>query len=193
MASMSVDSEGLWDAFVDAMFATGHVQEGRSRYGHKPALSAGSREIAHLESTERSTSRSREPDGHRPGRTSSPILPYCMTPDDGTGSSCAPSAHPTLTGSPRSWPLPRQPARDHHPIQPAIGRHPYRWPKEPTTISPKPRSPITSGLTIVSAVRVPAHRFIDGHGSTVFGYWVIRFGVQLCAEHVPNTRVDVGS
>jgi Family of unknown function (DUF5519) len=50
MAGMSVDSEGLWDAFVDAMLATGHVQEGRSRYGHKPALFAGSREIAHLES-----------------------------------------------------------------------------------------------------------------------------------------------
>jgi hypothetical protein len=39
----------LWDAFVDAMLATGHVREGRSRYADKPALFAGTREIAHLE------------------------------------------------------------------------------------------------------------------------------------------------
>jgi hypothetical protein len=46
---MSVDSGGLWDAVVDVMLAAGHVREGRSRYGDKPALFAGSREIAHLE------------------------------------------------------------------------------------------------------------------------------------------------
>jgi hypothetical protein len=49
MAGMSVDSDRLWDAFVDVMLAAGHVWEGRSRYGDKPALFAGSREIAHLE------------------------------------------------------------------------------------------------------------------------------------------------
>src|ERR1700722_16603042 len=49
MAGMSVDSDGLWDAFVDVMLVAGHMQEGRSRYGDKPALFAGGREIAHLE------------------------------------------------------------------------------------------------------------------------------------------------
>jgi hypothetical protein len=49
MAGMSVDWDGLWDAFVDVMLVGGHMQEGRSRYGDKPALFAGSREIAHLE------------------------------------------------------------------------------------------------------------------------------------------------
>jgi hypothetical protein len=49
MAGMSVDSGGLWDAAVDVMLAVGHAREGRSRYGDKPALFAGSREIAHLE------------------------------------------------------------------------------------------------------------------------------------------------
>jgi Family of unknown function (DUF5519) len=47
---MSHDAPGrLWDAFADAMLATGHAREGRSRYADKPALFAGSREIAHLE------------------------------------------------------------------------------------------------------------------------------------------------
>jgi hypothetical protein len=49
MAGMSVDSGSLWDAIVDVMLAAGRVREGRSRYGDKPALFAGSREIAHLE------------------------------------------------------------------------------------------------------------------------------------------------
>jgi hypothetical protein len=49
MAGMSVASGGLWGAVVDVMLAAGHVREGRSRYGDKPALFAGSREIAHLE------------------------------------------------------------------------------------------------------------------------------------------------
>ena len=49
MAGMNVDSDGVWDAFVDVMLAAGHVREARSRYGDKPALFAGSREIAHLE------------------------------------------------------------------------------------------------------------------------------------------------
>ena len=44
-----MDPGGLWDAFVDTMLATGHAREGRSRYGDKPALFAGRREIAHLE------------------------------------------------------------------------------------------------------------------------------------------------
>jgi hypothetical protein len=45
---MSLDPAALWDAFVDAMLAAGHAREGRSRYGDKPALFAGRREIAHL-------------------------------------------------------------------------------------------------------------------------------------------------
>jgi len=46
---MGTEPAGMWDAFVDAMLATGHAREGRSRYGDKPALFAGRREIAHLE------------------------------------------------------------------------------------------------------------------------------------------------
>jgi Family of unknown function (DUF5519) len=46
---MSMEPGGLWDAFVDAMLNAGHVREGPSRYGDKPALFAGRREIAHLE------------------------------------------------------------------------------------------------------------------------------------------------
>jgi hypothetical protein len=38
-----------WDAFVTAMLAAGHATERRSRYGDKPALFSGSREIAHCE------------------------------------------------------------------------------------------------------------------------------------------------
>jgi Family of unknown function (DUF5519) len=49
ISGMSVDPGGLWDAVVDVMLAAGHVRDGRSRYGGKPALFAGSREIAHLE------------------------------------------------------------------------------------------------------------------------------------------------
>ena len=39
----------LWDAFALLMLTAGPVQERASRYGDKPALVAGSREIAHLE------------------------------------------------------------------------------------------------------------------------------------------------
>lgn len=39
----------LWEAFVTAMLAAGPVWERPSRYGGKPALCTGSREIAHLE------------------------------------------------------------------------------------------------------------------------------------------------
>jgi Family of unknown function (DUF5519) len=47
---MSRDEEDLrWEAFVTAMLAAGPALERRSRYGDKPALLAGSREIAHLE------------------------------------------------------------------------------------------------------------------------------------------------
>jgi hypothetical protein len=49
MASVSADPNGVWDAFVDSMLAAGPAREGRSRYGDKPALFAGRREIAHLE------------------------------------------------------------------------------------------------------------------------------------------------
>jgi Family of unknown function (DUF5519) len=48
VAGVNGDGYG-WDAFVDAMLAAGHASEGRSRYGDKPALFAGAREIAHLE------------------------------------------------------------------------------------------------------------------------------------------------
>jgi hypothetical protein len=39
----------LWNAFVDAMLAFGHAEEGRSRFGPKPGLFVAGREIAHLE------------------------------------------------------------------------------------------------------------------------------------------------
>ena len=39
----------LWDAFVLLMLVAGPAQERDSRYGAKPALITGSREIAHLE------------------------------------------------------------------------------------------------------------------------------------------------
>ncbi len=45
------ESQGdlLWDAFVLLMLAAGPAQERASRYGDKPALVTGRREIAHLE------------------------------------------------------------------------------------------------------------------------------------------------
>ena len=45
------DNQGdvLWDQFVTMMLAVGPAQERTSRYGDKPALFAGRREIAHLE------------------------------------------------------------------------------------------------------------------------------------------------
>jgi Family of unknown function (DUF5519) len=49
MAAMSIEPGGMWDAFVDAMLASGHIREGLSRYADKPALFAGRREIAHME------------------------------------------------------------------------------------------------------------------------------------------------
>jgi luciferase-like monooxygenase len=50
IASVREDQGGqLWDAFVTAMLAAGPAQERSSRYGDKPALFAGRREIAHLE------------------------------------------------------------------------------------------------------------------------------------------------
>ena len=39
----------LWEALVAAMLALGPVHERRSRYGDKPALYLGAREIAHCE------------------------------------------------------------------------------------------------------------------------------------------------
>jgi hypothetical protein len=39
----------IWDAFVDAMLALGATRERGSRYGDKPALVLGAREIAHRE------------------------------------------------------------------------------------------------------------------------------------------------
>ena len=38
-----------WEAFVTAMLSAGRACEGRSRFGDKPALFCGNREIAHLE------------------------------------------------------------------------------------------------------------------------------------------------
>jgi hypothetical protein len=53
LASIASMHEGqgdlLWDAFVLLMIAAGPAQERDSRYGDKPALVSGSREIAHLE------------------------------------------------------------------------------------------------------------------------------------------------
>jgi Family of unknown function (DUF5519) len=49
MTGMDREPGAIWEAFVDVMLATGHASEGRSRYGDKPALFAGRREIAHLE------------------------------------------------------------------------------------------------------------------------------------------------
>jgi Luciferase len=46
---MADEEREAWDAFADAMLAAGHASEGRSRYGAKPALFVGAREIAHLE------------------------------------------------------------------------------------------------------------------------------------------------
>lgn len=45
------DDQGdvLWDQFVTVMLGAGPAQERGSRYGDKPALFAGHREIAHLE------------------------------------------------------------------------------------------------------------------------------------------------
>ncbi len=42
-----MDDDILWQAFVAATLDIGHVTEGRSRYGGKPALFNGKREIAH--------------------------------------------------------------------------------------------------------------------------------------------------
>ena len=41
--------DSCWEAFVGAVLAVGHASERRSRYGDKPALFIGNREIAHLE------------------------------------------------------------------------------------------------------------------------------------------------
>ena len=38
-----------WEAFVTAMLSAGPARERRSRFGDKPALFCGNREIAHLE------------------------------------------------------------------------------------------------------------------------------------------------
>lgn len=47
---MAVDHwDPLWNAFVEAMLRVGHAEERRSRFGDKPALFMGSREVAHLE------------------------------------------------------------------------------------------------------------------------------------------------
>jgi hypothetical protein len=43
------EDDPRWEAFVTAMLAAGHATERRSRYGDKPALFKGSREIAHWE------------------------------------------------------------------------------------------------------------------------------------------------
>lgn len=43
------EDDERWNAFVTAVLASGKAHEGRSRYGDKPALFVGRREIAHLE------------------------------------------------------------------------------------------------------------------------------------------------
>jgi hypothetical protein len=42
-------SDEIWDAFVDLVLTVGAVEEYRSRYGDKPAIRLGKREIAHSE------------------------------------------------------------------------------------------------------------------------------------------------
>ena len=50
IASMADDQgHGLWDQFVMLMMAAGPARERGSRYGDKPALFTGDREVAHLE------------------------------------------------------------------------------------------------------------------------------------------------
>jgi Family of unknown function (DUF5519) len=41
--------DALWDAFVATVLPLGRVDERVSRYGNKPAVYVGNREIAHLE------------------------------------------------------------------------------------------------------------------------------------------------
>jgi hypothetical protein len=41
--------DAIWEQFVTLMLAAGPAEERRSRYGDKPALYTGRREIAHLE------------------------------------------------------------------------------------------------------------------------------------------------
>jgi Family of unknown function (DUF5519) len=41
--------DSLWDAFVVKILAIGKAHERQSRYGDKPALYIGDREVAHLE------------------------------------------------------------------------------------------------------------------------------------------------
>jgi hypothetical protein len=68
------DDDLRWDAFVVAMLAAGSAYERRSRYGDKPALFIGGREIAHLEApgvidlriTRRGWSRARDDYGADP-------------------------------------------------------------------------------------------------------------------------------
>jgi hypothetical protein len=43
------DYDPFWDAFVTAVLAAGSGHERQSRYGNKPALYIGSREVAHME------------------------------------------------------------------------------------------------------------------------------------------------
>lgn len=98
IADMSRDQDDLrWEAFVTSMLAAGPAVERRSRYGDKPALFAGSREIAHLEApgvidlriTRAGWVRVREDFGHdarRPSRSVAPRLDR---------------ASPALSGRPR--------------------------------------------------------------------------------------------
>jgi hypothetical protein len=48
----AIDDDFLWHAFVAATPDVGHVTEDRSRYGGKPALFNGKREIAHCAAPE---------------------------------------------------------------------------------------------------------------------------------------------
>ncbi|MGW6277044.1 hypothetical protein [Kribbella sp. NPDC055071] len=42
-------ADEIWDRFVDLVLTVGAVEECRSRYGDKPAIRLGQREIAHSE------------------------------------------------------------------------------------------------------------------------------------------------
>jgi Family of unknown function (DUF5519) len=117
MASVSLDPGTTWDAFVDAMLAAGHAREGRSRYGDKPALFAGRREIAHLEAdgvidlriTRDGWAQARQDFAEDPAVLRDPsrrdwIEPHLKHDSD-------------LDRLAPCWPSPRQPTHDRHGIR----------------------------------------------------------------------------
>jgi hypothetical protein len=81
----SGQDDDRWDAFVTVMLAIGPAGERRSRFGDKPALFCGSREIAHLEAPGVMTFGSLRADGLRCAMPSVMILPSGTTGPAVTG------------------------------------------------------------------------------------------------------------